>query len=252
MKKAFNAKAVQASSVDIIQKHYDPNLDGYLMLGKVRDTGEFFVAWKSRHKENLVDGKSFETEAAAAEYYKKLLDDGDLTARRSLTKDFQKQAVYDWEDDSLLPRGAKITEKEARALIRKIAHDYDVPVPDLEWEEFTNVSGYDDDTIYMGARDNISLLHEMAHHLHEYKVIGDDELPPHSPGFVAIALALYHRYAGIDLAYLNDTAQAKNILGDALKPAINPTPVNEKEKPAPRPPRSLGPLRPAAYAHALL
>jgi hypothetical protein len=246
MKKAFNAKAVHPLSVDIIKKYYDPDVDASLVLGRVRDRQQFIVAWKSRHKDSFVSAKSFVDEAAAREYFNEIVTDAHPFIPESLTRDFQKKAVYDWEDNDLLPRSRLVTEKDARTLIRKIAHDYKVPVPDLEWEEFTNVSGYDDDTIYMGARDNISLLHEMAHHIHEYKAIADDGLAPHSPGFVAFAIQLYHRYGNIDLQYLQKTAAVKDILGD--RAASEPAATNENEKPksAPHPWRRHG--MPPQYA----
>lgn len=89
--------------------------------------------------------------------------------------------------------------------MRQIAEDYDIDCPRLKWGEFTDHSEYDED-------DNIILF-------------GEQQGPHHSPGFVSIAIELYHRYAGADLKMLEESAGKAGLLGD----------LYQEKKTAPRP-----------------
>ena len=75
--------------------------------------------------------------------------------------------------------------------------------------------------IKFGHRDNISLLHELAHAIHDHKAAAGAD---HNPTFVWIAIELYHRYAGFDLAYLVATAHQAGLLGDIERQKV----LNEK------------------------
>jgi hypothetical protein len=249
MRKAFNAKAVQASSVDIIQKYYDPHVDGYLILGRVHDTQDFFVAWQSRHKATLVHGHNFSSETAAREFFDDISSEGIRPDHAIFREDWQQNHVYRWEQDFVGPRSKSLTKDEAKTLIQQICKDYKVSAPRLHWGEEETPDYYDPDDrkIYFGSHNNACLLHEVAHHIHSRLHEEDDEdLPGHAPGFVRYLIELYSRYGGIDLKYLQDSARDRNITGD--KPGLHAPAANENEKPASRTSRSYPAGPPAHYA----
>jgi|GEM_PF-1365531 len=232
MKRHFAAKAAPATTCVILECYFDPHLDAYLVLGKINDSTEYFTGWKSRHKDSIVDTRGFSNEAVARKRFNTMIEEDELSGHPSLLKDYQKQRVYDWEEKMLMPHSKKINEKNARALINKIALDYGMSAPRLKWRKFTNYSKYDSEAIYFGARDNISLLHEMAHHIHDHAICFDDSLPHHSSGFVHCAIELYARYADIDPKFLLSSAHNKEILGDpAQSQAIMPVqPTGKRAK----------------------
>lgn len=241
MKKDFRAKAAAAASLDILHKHFDPQMDAWLLLGKFKTGKGYAVAWESRHRPGLVDCETFDSKTDAEWRFDEIVATAERSEDPIFEKDFQKQAVYDWEDEDIMPLAQKISEKAARALLRRAAQDYGVPVPSLEWENFTNHSEYDDGTIWFGARDNISLLHEMAHHIQEQHDGEDNGLAPHASAFVRMAMELYHRYAGINETLLKQTAARRDILGDETGFEID-----MPEKPVKKRAPSVIPQRPAA------
>lgn len=242
MKKDFRAKAAAAASLDILHKHFDPQMDAWLLLGRFKNGGSYAVAWESRHRPGLVDCEIFESKTGAEVRFDAIIANAEQSDDPVFEKDFQKQAVYDWEDEDLMPFGKKIDEGEARVLLRRVAQDCKVPVPDLQWEPFTNTSEYDDGMIWFGARDNISLLHEMAHHIREQHDGEDSGLAPHAPAFVGVAGELYRRYAGIDENLLKSSAEQRNLLGDEAASGIALPP----EKPAKKRREPTASRRPAA------
>lgn len=220
MKKDFRAKAASAASLDILHKHFNPEMDAWLLLGKLKNGNGYAVAWESRHRPGLIDCETFDSKTEAEWRFDEIVATAEQSENPVFENDFQKQSVYDWEDEDLMPQAKKIDEREARALLRRAAQDYGVPVPSLEWETHTNHSEYEDGTIWFGARDNISLLHEMAHYIQEQHDGDDSGLAPHAPAFITLAIALYHRYAGIDRRFLNDSAAQRDLLGEETLPEI--------------------------------
>lgn len=205
---------------------YHPHADAWLVLGKDAK-GRFCTGWIARRKpDNLISCHRFLDEASAHVAFEDILKRDDVPHSLIIAPDWQKQTLYDWEDDNLskfridLPNPA-----QARRLMRQIAADYDIDCPRLKWLDFTNHSEYDEDEniIYYGARDNITLLHEMAHAIH-YAQLCEHLGPHHSPGFVSIAIDLYHRYAGADLETLNGSAGKRGLLGDLWQPQQSPKP----------------------------
>lgn len=211
MRKAFNAKAAKAVGVEILKRHFDPHADAYLLLGRTRGIPEHFVAWQSRHRKNIVDGTCFDTGAAARQHFERMIEDQERSEHPQIEKDWQQDAVYAWEEEFIFPLCRTLAKHEVQALTRRIARDYKISVGELVWgEEYDEEDGI---ALYRGDIDDISFLHEMAHHIHDHRQNGD--IPAaHSPGFVAVAIELYHRYAGIDRNRLIESAAAKNILGD--------------------------------------
>lgn len=214
---------------DFVQSEsfYHPHADAWLVLG--RDAkGRFATGWIARQNpEKIISCRRFLDEASAQAAYMEILEEDSIPDALTTAPDWKKQALYDWEDDNL--SGVRRELKNAaqgRKLLRQIAEDYDIDCPRLKWGEFTDHSEYDEDdnVILFGARDNTTLLHEMAHAIHIAQ-LGEQQGPHHSPGFVSIAIELYHRYAGADLKMLEESAGKAGLLGD----------LYQEKKTAPRP-----------------
>lgn len=218
MRKAFNAKAAQAAGVKIIEQHFDPHLDALFVLGRAAGGG-YFTAWQSRHRDDLVHGVSFPDRASARAHFEDAVIAGERSNHRYFRRDWQKLAVYAWEQEHIGPRSKMIDMAAAKALVKEVCADYDVPLPRLRWEADGQPDYYDPDSreLFFGSHNDGCLLHELAHHIHtiRHEELDDDneDMPPHSPAFVYYAIALYDRYAGIDMNGLIESAAARNILG---------------------------------------
>lgn len=211
-------KRLTLSDLTIVRRHYDPHMDKYLVLGTAANDNHhphYIVAWHSRHHKTLVDCHYFTGRKTAASYYKKIRHEDHETEHKSLKKDWQKRAVYDWEDDFLIPHARKLNQEQARALIRKVCRDRGIKTPRMVWKKANTGSEYDIDenVIYFGHRDEISLLHELTHAFYALEV-DDNLVTDHSPGFIHRAIELYSAYTDISLGYMLNTAHKRGLLGD--------------------------------------
>lgn len=217
---------VQSDSV------YHPDADAWLVLGR-NEKGRFCTGWVARHKpDKIISCRRFLDESSAHLAFTEIIDSDDVPFALVNAPDWQKQRLYDWEEDHLAATRTDFkNQAEARRLMRQIAADYEIDCPRLKWGAFTNFSEYneDDNIILFGARDNATLLHEMAHAIHYAQ--HDEYLGPHhSPGFVSIVLDLYQRYGGADHGTLYESAGQAGLLGGLYQP--------ENSSPKPKPPRA--------------
>ena len=249
MKKSFNAKAARILDTETLKRHFDPHADAWLVLGRVNGTSDYFVAWQSRHCDALVDGKRFNKASEAQQHFESMIESDERSEHPYIEKDWQQDTVYDWEEEFIFPLSRTLDDQEIKTLTRRIARDYKIPASELVWGEDYEEDEADIET-YKGNIDIISFLHEMAHHVHDHQQNGNIAAH-HSPGFVAVAIALYHRYAGIELEHLGVSACSKKILGDPAEARLilisietgikNGSHGNNKEfKPAQRPQVTLG------------
>ena len=212
------------SDLEILKKHFDARIDGYFVFAKNKDQNslqKYVVGWYSRHQENeLASYKAFTDASSAHQYFKEQLDNETAPRNAVFNKDFQDNDVYSWEEKYVEPQALTITPKQAKAMIKKVCDDYDIPEVMLKWKKMQGASYYieEDNKIEFGHRDNISLLHELAHAIHAHDT---DNGANHNPSFVWIAIELYHRYAGLDLGYLITTAIQSGLLGDVNTQKIN-------------------------------
>ncbi len=213
---------LKKKDLTVLAQHYDSHADSYLVLGKrknrTKSLKRYVVAWRSRHRDQFAVCHYFTDSHSAEQYFNDVVYDEDRPDHPLLQKDWQKKAVYDWEQKTLIPHSRKINEKQARVLLQKVSRECGMKSPRLVWDKPAEGSSYDidDHVIHFGHRDNISLLHEMAHVLYKHDLDeSETDIPTtHSPGFVWTAIELYHRYAGINLNYLIIMAAQQNILGD--------------------------------------
>lgn len=212
---------MKVNDVDVLHKQFHPHADAYVIIGKVKNKKtlkKYVVGWVSRHADTrILKPHYFPDDNSAIEHFIESAEYEDIPNRKKITKDWQQDDVYDWLSHDLDQYEKKMTKKDMVALIKKVSKDYGIKAPTLRWIKKQNYSYYEDDMhrISMGHRENLTLLHEMAHAIHSL-IIGEGLgfVPHHSPAFTWINIELYNRYADIPLNHLIATAKQRNILGD--------------------------------------
>lgn len=231
---------MKADNIDIKYRQFDIHADAYLVYGKTKKKNslkQYVVGWQPRHAENhLLDPHYFLDDDSAIEFYLNTVRNDDQPYRKKLLKDWQQQRVYEWEENELAPYTKKMTKTEITALVKQVAKDHGIKIPKIKWLKEREYSDYAfwSNTIRFGHRDNISVLHEMAHAIHD-KTHDREDVAHHPPAFVWTAIELYHRYAGAPLNTLISTAQKHNLLGDLnidQAPLVLPQ-AKQKKKPCP-------------------
>lgn len=219
--------SIDMGKVTVARRHYNPCPDAYLCLGRLNASpsiGDFVVGWHSRSKllgNHLREPHRFLDEASAARHFLRVIREGELPASPTLYRDWQKQAVYKWEQTFCEPHGVRLDKAQGEAIIRKVSRDYGIAPPKLVMRPENSHSEFNSDSnqIAFGHRDSITLLHELGHAvtapLHE----GND-MAYHGPIFVWKAIELYHRYANIELNHLIISATQRDIIGDLRCPQI--------------------------------
>lgn len=210
---------MKVNGVDIKYRQFDTHADAYLVYGKIKNQNslkQYVVGWQPRHAENhLLDPRYFLDGDSATEFYLDTVRNDDQPHRKKLLKDWQQQRVYGWEDTELSPYCKKMTKAEMTTLVKQVAGDHGIKIPKIKWlkeQEYSDYSSWGH-TVRFGHRDNISVLHEMAHAIHD-RTHDRDDVAHHPPAFVWTVIELYHKYAGAPLNTLITTAQKHNLLGD--------------------------------------
>lgn len=226
-------KTEQITTKDItpLARHFNMYADSYLVLGRRAGRRGYVVAWQSRHSDKIEEYYKFPRKKDARDIFNDMCRKNELPCESPVCdKDWQKQTLYDWEDEYLIPHSTAITEDCARKLIRKISREQGIRAPNLIWGDHINHSKYNenDHAIEFGHRDLISLLHEMAHALNIHRN-GGEPSPHHAPSFVWAEIELCHRYAELDLPYMVMSAQKYSLLGDTEFP--RPTPQSGPRMP---------------------
>lgn len=210
---------MKVKDLRILARHFDPHIDGYVVLGRRKDDGamrRYVVAWHSRHQNNrIISRKSFHDIRVARQHFGEATTcTGASSHHTGFQQDWQDRKVYRWEEDCLEHRATPITKRQAQELIRAVSADYGIPAPALLWRK--NETHYSDfcaakNKIRFGHRTDLALLHEMAHAVNEYYHASGAF---HGPLFVWTAIKIYHRYLGLGMGYLASTARRYGLLGD--------------------------------------
>ncbi len=202
--------------VSVLKRHFNPHADGYLVLARRGDG--YLTGWISRHHQQKIrDVESFASRRAATQAFSRAILREDMPEDPVFEKDWQQRRLYDWENDFVCPYKKTLTRAQAKSLAAKVAQDYDIETPRIVFKERNGHSEYDSDehTVYYGDRDNITLLHELAHAVYDKTNEGESLFAAHhSPAFVWMAIELYHHYSGLDLQYLVLTAAQRGLVGD--------------------------------------
>lgn len=210
---------MKIKDVYINYRKFDPHADAYLVYGRVllkNTLKNHVVGWQLRRGDDrLLDPHYFLDEQSAARFYTDTISSDYQPERKKLEKDWQQETLYRWEEDTLESYLVTLNKNEIADLVRQVANDHGIKTPAITWRKEDDYSEYrpTSHTIAFGHRDNISTLHEMAHALQEY-THDRRNVAHHAPGFVWIAIELYHKYAGVPLNTLITTANKYDLLGD--------------------------------------
>lgn len=215
---------MKTKDLDIKDHHYYPDFDVFLIRGDRPGTGKrlprSIVGWMQRtNPDKLIETKSFPDIASAMKAFRDIELSRHFPESFMDMKDRQVRKVYDWEDRILSPDYDREIKdpQNTKKLLQRISREMGIRCPKLVWAENRSHSEYDEDSnvIVFGHRSLMPLLHEMAHAIHKQKLEEEDNDNPihHSPGFVWHAIDLYHRYGGIELDYLVQSAASAGILG---------------------------------------
>jgi len=120
-------------------------------------------------------------------------------------RDSQRSAVYRWEATirrELVPydyRKELLSLPSCRALVKKIAEDYDIKAPEVkDGRGTTTAYAYGGWAVGFPrwARRPVTIIHEMAHIILYRRI--RESLSAHGREFASLVLDMYKRYLGID------------------------------------------------------
>jgi len=205
--------------ITVFRELYDPHADGYLVTGRLKDESApkpYIMGWRRRHGQTLIEPRSYSSKGWLTRSFREALENDEWPHDRQFFNDRHKDRLYRWEDQYLAPHTQRISEKQARQLIKDVSKDYGIEPPALRWRAENASSSFylgQDHSITFHHRDRVSLLHEIGHAIHGQND-ENDKGAHHSPAFTRIVMELYHKYAGFRLDYLMVTANIHNLLGD--------------------------------------
>lgn len=207
------------NSVEILDCVFDPDLDLYAVLGRATAASKkpFKAGWLSRDQEHFIELQHFSRQSRASQHFNDAAH-GDITPEsNAVYEDHQRHAVYAWEDEYIAAFATKLDETDMQKLVRKVARMERQRAPKIRFKEEGRSSHFlpADYAIEFGHRDDITVLHEMAHaiHFNMNDERGKDYVN-HAPQFVWILIGLYSKYANFNYQYLTTSAYKAGILGD--------------------------------------
>ena len=209
----------RVNDIKIVERVYDPNMDLYAVFGKVKgpSPAPYVLGWQKRGKKKLHERVHFADWSLAKEQFMQAAYGATLPSDPKFYMDDQAEAAYIWEHVNVEPYQKEIKRKEARELVKQVSADYGIKPPTFHWLTECSESKYfpEKHIIEFGHRDNISLLHELAHAIldEKNKALDKDSIA-HGPQFIWTAIELYHHYADINLQSLITSAHQNGILGD--------------------------------------
>ena len=117
-----NKSEIELSSVEVLDKRYDPHTDAYLILAKLKEQAgngkNWLVGWRPRAKPILVDMSNHHSETAAYRRLLAVIRDKNLRSDHTLLEqDRQQQKCYRWEDEAAMPHSRPVSLEEAEELI---------------------------------------------------------------------------------------------------------------------------------------
>lgn len=219
--------AAIVNGIEIKEKIFDPYMDLYVLFGKAVDPSPhpYVVAWQKRGQQNdFFETQPFAKRKTAREEFERTVHGGDAPISfHPYQHDDQKQNVYNWENEFIVPYCKILSQRELQALMRLVAKDYGLKPPKIFFDEEGTGSNYDPgkNQFDLGHRDDIGLLHEMAHVILEQECAESQrDFVHHGPQYVWIVLDLYKAYANFSTQYLITTASRFDLLGDIKMPNV--------------------------------
>lgn len=175
----------------------------------------YIVYWAAPWQKTITEYKAFPTLAGAQRCFKqrKALPP---PVTPSLTRDFQREKVYQWEAKFIDRHSPKnITEEQMTRIAQKISDDFNMEAPSIRYlkNHRRTYSGYfpDDHNIDMVTRRLTDVIHETGHGVDT--LINDNKWSGHGPSFVRTILRLADRYqVWLDPVKLEEEARKMGIL----------------------------------------
>jgi hypothetical protein len=173
-----------------------------LHLAQGLDNPGWAVGWTEPRGKILRTVFTSKSEKSSKEHFLKIYSRGPRELR-----DFQKQRVYNWENEVVLPNNTELTESKIKNLANRV-HEYinqfyQRSKPELNLGYKRNFCYYDTKThaIFLNKKgyNSLYVLHELAHAYNYYKYDGG-----HGASFVKIATMLYEEFMGIDHGELSN------------------------------------------------
>lgn len=149
----------------------------------------------------------------------------------ALQRDWQRTAVYRWEQKHIDPGTARLSEKQMHRIVKRVSKDFNLEAPDLHHKpppahtperDATSFYLIDDHKILMSHRNYSYLLHELAHAI-DIKINGN-KWAHHGPSFVRTIMMLADKYHWCDEKELEEEAAAVGLLVTPKKALPLPQP----------------------------
>lgn len=204
-------------SAHSIVKQYDHELTGARLLlleaGAQGRTRRYIVGWAGDWQRTMRTYRAYPSLDKARVYFnRKARQDPPYTS--ALCRDWQRNKVYRWEEDTLDKAELALDAGQMRNVIRRISTDFNLaaqPTLKLKNKE-ENYSYYDGlkNEIGMGHRSLSALLHELAHAIDMQ--MNQNFWAGHGPSFMRtlIMLAAHYQYWQ-DEQELEDSARKAGI-----------------------------------------
>lgn len=169
-----------------------------LLLARDRADGTYIVAWIAPWQRSVTDYRSADKLAEARVLYQALAA-GEPPVTPSLTRDWQRNRLYAWEEEALDKASPDIAPALMQNIADRIARDFNLAAaPTISFHAPRKgdrpisyfYSG--NNSIRMTHRQISAVIHEMAHAVDE-KIYGN-RWAAHGPSFVRTLIMLAERY----------------------------------------------------------
>ena len=169
-----------------------------LLLARDRAEGTYIVAWVAPWQRSITDYRTTGKLAEARALYHDMAQN-DPPVTPSLTRDWQRNRLYAWEETALDAASPDIAPAQMQNIADRIARDFNLAAaPTVTYRaprKGDNPISYfypGNNSIRMTHRQISAVIHEMAHAV-DQKIYGN-KWADHGPSFVRTLIMLAERY----------------------------------------------------------
>jgi hypothetical protein len=191
---------LKLDGLEILARHDHEFSGARLILARTaqgEEASAFIAAWAAPWQKTIADYRSFANEAEARAAFDEMRKEKP-PATPSLTRDFQRSAVYAWEERHIDPTNMPMTPEQMERVIQRISRDFAIDVPKFKYREPRSrdgaVSSYQPGAhaIEMQHKKLSYVLHEAAHAI---DIAGNGNVwAHHGPSFVRTLIRLADTY----------------------------------------------------------
>lgn len=182
----------------VIAQHEHAPSGARLILARAKTadgTPCYAVGWAACWQKNMRAYRTYPNPGKARVYFNRTRHK-DPPQNSALCRDWQRNKVYGWEEDTLDKTTLTLDETQMKNVIRKISADFNLAAqPALRLSGAARDYSYYDaalDEIGMGHRTLSALLHELAHAI-DMRANGN-RWAGHGPGFMRTLITLAAQY----------------------------------------------------------